>query len=181
MEQQLWCWGRDVEFSDGNLLMDFGFERHRDQGIVERSTCYRLDNDELHVCMWGFGLFFGRRELGGIYIHRFDFSPKWAPIESLALAIHWPAELPVFVRPSGQDQWRRARILLKALTHWIACYETWVRDTVGVAYRRDCVETWLRPFVRADRMSLAWRFLSRRGWERQGQSLPNTLNRYTIS
>ena len=33
MEQQLWCWGRDVERPEGNLLMAYGFERHRDCAI----------------------------------------------------------------------------------------------------------------------------------------------------
>ena len=65
MEQQLWCWGRDVERVEGNLLMEFGFERHRECEIDPQSTCYRLDCDELHVCLWGFGMFFGRRDLGG--------------------------------------------------------------------------------------------------------------------
>ena len=42
----------------------------------DRSTCYRLDQDQLHVSLWGFGMFFGRRELGGLYLDRFDFRPR---------------------------------------------------------------------------------------------------------
>ena len=103
--QQLWCWGRDIEYADGNLLMKFGFERHRYQGKSDRSTCYRFDADDLHICMWGFGMFFGRRDLGGLFLGRFDFRPAWAPTESLAVAIHRAAELPSFVRPRGSMQW----------------------------------------------------------------------------
>ena len=180
MAQQLWCWGQDIEFPDGNLLMSFGFERHRYHGMVDRSTCYRLDSEQLHVCMWGFGIFFGRRDLGGLYLDRFEFCPNWAPVESLSLAIHWPDELPVFGRPRGRDQWRRARKLWKATSKWIADYESWVRDTAGIAYRRECVDTWLRPFVRADRIASAWRFISRRGWERHDH-VPQILKKYTIS
>ena len=69
MQQQLWCWGRDVERAEGNLLMEFGFERHRDCAIDPQSTCYRLDCDELHVSLWGFGMFFGRRDLGGCLLY----------------------------------------------------------------------------------------------------------------
>jgi len=181
MEQQVWCWGRDVECHEGNLLMRAGFERHRDCETEDRSTCYRLDQDQLHVALWGFGMFFGRRELGGLYLDRFDFCPQWAPVESLALAIHWPDELPVFARPQGQPQWERARRLWESLLQWIADYETWVRSTVGLAYRRECVATWLRPFVRAEKTAAAWRFLSRQGWEQQGQPLAQELKRYTIS
>lgn len=180
LAQQLWCWGRDIEFPEGNLLMRFGFERHRDHEMEDRSTCYRLDREELHVCMWGWGMFFGHRDLGGLFLDRFDFRPTWAPVESISLAIHWPDELPVFSRPQGRSQWRRARKLWKSLLLWIADYEKWVRDTVGIAYRRECVESWLRPFVRADRIAAAWRFLSRRGWEQRDQPISEALARYNF-
>ena len=90
MAQQLWCWGTDVESPQGNLLMKYGFDRHRDRGDDLRSTCYRLDKSQLHVSLWGFG---------------------------------------------------------------IACL-------------RDCVTTWLRPFVAADKNAAAWRFLGLRSWEK---------------
>ncbi len=180
MAQQVWCWGRDVEHPDENLLIHFGFERHRDRTSADRSTCYRLDRDQLHVALWGFGMFFGCRELGGLYLNRFQPIPRWAPVESLSLAIHWPDELPVFDRPQGAHQWQRARKLWRSSLLWIADYEAWVRATIGLAYRRECVETWLRPFVRAEKMVAAWRFLGRRGWEHQEQPLTQSLKRYTI-
>ena len=180
MGQQVWCWGRDVEYPDGNLLMRFGFERHRDRSTAERSTCYRLDRDQLHISLWGFGMFFGCRDLGGLYLNRFQFCPGWAPVESLSLAIHWPDELPIFARPRGAPQWQRARKLWKTTLLWIANYEAWVRATVGLAYRRECVETWLRPIVRAEKMATAWRFLGQRGWEHRDQPITQALKRYTI-
>ena len=180
MQQQLWCWGRDVERAEGNLLMEFGFERHRDCAIDPQSTCYRLDCDDLHVSLWGFGMFFGRRDLGGLYINRFDFRPRWAPIESLAEGIHWPQELPAFARPRGMSQWVRARDLWSGLLRWIADYETWVQETSGPTYRSKTVETWLRPFVRADKMSAAWQFLSNQNWNRQSKPLSELLKRYKL-
>ena len=182
LEQQLWCWGRDIRYSDGNLLMSFGFERHRDCSADSGSTCYRLDQDDLHVALWGFGMFFGRRDLGGLYLGRFEFCPDWAPIESISLSIHWSDELPVFARPYGQDQWQRARKLWESLLGWIADYERWVFvETSGIAYRKECVESWLRPFVRADRMADAWQFLGARGWDEDDQSLQQKIKRYTLA
>ncbi len=181
MQQQVWCWGKDVEYPAGNLLMRFGFERHRDRSTADRSTCYRLDRDQLHVSLWGFGMFFGCRDLGGLYLNRFEFCPNWAPVESLALDIHWPDELPMFARPRGVLQWQRARKLWKSSLHWIANYEAWVLATAGLDYRRECVEDWLRPFVRAEKTVAAWRFLSRRGWEHQDQPLTKALKQYTIA
>lgn len=181
MEQQVWCWGRDVEHPQGNLLMRFGFERHRDRSTADRSTCYRLDQDQLHVSLWGFGMFFGRRDLGGLYLDRFKFCPKWAPVESLSLAIHWPDELPVFARPRSTPQWQRARKLWKSSLLWIANYEAWVRSTAGLPYRRECVDRWLRPFAPAEKTAAAWRFLGGRGWEHQGTPLAQALKPYTIT
>ena len=180
MSQQVWCWGRDVQSPDGNLLMHYGFERHRDSDDADRSTCYRWDRDELHVSLWGFGMFFGSRELGGLYLDRFDFCPVWAPIESLSLNVHWPDELPVFARPRGMSQWQRARKLWKQSLFWIADYESWVRKSVGIRYRRHCVETWLRPFVRPEKNVAAWRFLGRQDWQQKTQTLSKTLQQYTI-
>ena len=177
--QQLWCWGRDIEHSDENLLMRFGFTKHRDSDCEARSTCYRLDQDQLHVALWGFGMFLGRRDLGGLFLGRFDFCPDWAPIESVSLSVHWPDELPIFARPYGQDQWQRARELWASLLLWISEYERWIVKTAGIEYRRQCVASWLRRFVRADRMSQAWRFLGKRGWEEKSQPLGKQLNKLT--
>ena len=181
MEQQLWCWGRDVERPEGNLVMAYGFERHRDCAIDPQSTCYRLDRDELHVSLWGFGMFFGRRDLGGLYVSRFDFRPGWAPIESLAEGIHWPEELPVFARPHGRLQWQRARALWSGLLSWIAGYEEWVQQKVGADYRCESVDTWLRPFVRAEKMASAWDFLSKEDWNHSNKPLSQMFKRYTFS
>lgn len=180
MEQQLWCWGRDVEFSGGNLLMRYGFDRHRYRGIADRSTCYRLDGEQIHVCMWGFGMFFGHRGVGGLYLGRFNFCPEWTPAESLPPAIHRTRDLPAFARPRGRSQWQHAHRLWNSLQLWIAGYETWVWATAGATYRRSCVKTWLRPFVHAGRMAPAWRFLARRGWEQENQRLSYAFRRYTI-
>ena len=180
LSQQLWCWGRDIAYPDGNLLMRFGFERHRDSDADARSTCYRLDQDELHVALWGFGMFFGLREFGGLYLNRFEFCPDSAPIESISLSIHWPDQLPIFDRPYGQDQWQRARKLWESLLFWISEYERWVLDVVGLDYRNECVETWLRPFVLADRIPDAWQFLSDRGWEEMDQPLRQKLKPFTL-
>ena len=179
LEQELWCWGRDIEYSNQNLLMSYGFKQYRDSEAEVPSTCYRLDEGQLHIALWGFGMFFGRRDLGGLFLSRFEFCPDWAPIESISLSVHWADELPIFARPYGQDQWQRARQLWAALLLWISEYERWTVETAGTEYRRQCVASWLRPFVRADRMSQAWKFLSRRGWEKQSQPLGQQFKKFT--
>lgn len=163
--QQLWCWGRDIEHQPENLLLRYGFARHRDRvNQTARSTCYRLDDNDMHLALWGFGMFYGRRQLGGIFVSRFDFLPKWGRIESLALGIHFPDQLPPLGRPSTGDEWRNAHALYRKLMLWIAQYERWVIDQVGLVYRDQCVARWLNPFLDARQMSAAWTGLARRGW-----------------
>ncbi len=181
LEQQLWCWGRDIEYTNENLLMRFGFTRHRDSETNERSSCYRLDLDELHVALWGFGMFFGRRDLGGLYLGRFEFCPYWAPIESISLSVHWPDELPIFARPYGHDQWHRGRKLWSSLLLWISEYERSIVETAGLEYRHQCVASWLRPFVQADRIAQAWEFLGQRDWEQKSQPLKKQLEKFALT
>ena len=181
MSQQAWCWGRDIKFPQRNLLMRYGFQRHRDPLGRERATCYRLDRNDCHVALWGFGMFYGERRLGGLFLDRFDIRPAWAPVESLSLAIHWPSELPTFSRPRNGPEWCRARCLWQRALRWIARYEIWIRNEVGLAYRQDCVNTWLRPFVPAGKIIPAWRFLSRRPWEEVPETCRTNLLQYELA
>ena len=40
LTQQCWCWGRDVTRPDGNLLLQYGFTRHRPPGQERGATTY---------------------------------------------------------------------------------------------------------------------------------------------
>lgn len=181
LAQELWCIGRDIEHSRENLLIRHGFSRHRETAPDgEPSTCYRLDQDQQHVALWGFGMFFGHRDLGGLVLGRFGFVPYWAPIESVSLSVHWPDELPVFDRHYGPNQWQRARKLWASLLLWMAAYENWIVETEGIEYRQECVASWLAPFVYAENMEKSWRFLSERRWEKKQQPLRQQLKQFTI-
>lgn len=179
LAQQIWCWGQDIEHPDDNLLTQFGFQRHRDHEN-NRSSCYRLDQGSLHIALWGFGLFFGAKDQGGLYLGRFEFDPVWSPLEQIPGSIHWPDDLPEFCRPSGSDQWKNARQLLSSLSNWIADYEEWVAQTIDIDYRKRCVESWLRPFVKAEQMSQAWGFLGQRSWESSDEAIGHLLKSFTI-
>ena len=66
------------------------------------------------------------------------------------------------------------------ITRLIADYEAWVQNANGEAYRSKTVETWLRPFVRAEKMSAAWDFLSRQDWSQQGKPISQLLKCYKL-
>lgn len=178
--QQLWCWGRDVVYPAGNLLVRYGFSRHRAPG-GDGATCYRLDSGARHIALWAFGIWYGRRELGGIYVNRFQFVPQWANFESLALGIHRPEDVPPGVRPLGPRQWKRAHRLCRELLAWIAGYERWVRREAGLDYRRQCVATWLRPLISAERLPAAWRLLQGRCWDADATGWNEAMGQLTLS
>ncbi len=166
ISQQLWCWGRDIRCPNGNLLLEFGFCRHRERGKRSSgSTCYRIDDGPRHVALWGFGIFFGDRSLGGLYVSRYDFRPLWANLESVAATVHHPADLPKFERPSGIRQWKLAHRLYPRLLDWMIQYENWVQHHAGIEFRERCVRSWLHPVVSAQNMPLALKLLRDRGWD----------------
>jgi len=180
LTQQLWCWGQDILFAEGNLLIRFGFDRHRDPTDRDRSTCYRTRCGDLNVALWGFGLFVGHRRFGGLVIGRFDFLPRWAPIESLSLGIHSPDRLPRFGRPRDAEQWERARRLWRRSLIWISDYERRIVAAVGADHRRDCVDRWLYPYVRPDRMARAWRTLAAAPWRDDAAGYRSRLGRLVL-
>lgn len=166
LAQQLWCWGCDIRREGGNLLLEYGFSRRRPSQVNDGSSCYRSDDDCRHICLWGFGVFYGERRHGGLYLGRSGFQPSWSAVESLADGIHWADELPAFGRPRGAAQWQAAHLLCRRMLQWIAAYERWVVAHCGIEYRRGCVASWLSPLVKAEQMPRAWSQLSRRCWER---------------
>lgn len=165
--QQLWCWGQDVKHRQGNLLMRYGLERHREPGQEERgSTCYRWDDGDQHLAMWGFGVFYGTRRFGGLLIRRYGFRPVWSEVESLSVGIHSPDDLPTFARPRRHAHWRRAHRLCRDLMLWIADYEEWVQQQLGPEYRERCLIKWMDPVLPATMIASAWRILGTRSWEK---------------
>jgi len=180
LAQQLWCWGCDIRRDSGNLLLQYGFTRHRAGSEHGGSSCYRLDEDRRHISLWGFGIFYGERQHGGLYLGRSGFRPSWSAAESLADVIHWADELSGFGRPRGAAQWRHSHLLCRRMLHWIASYERWVLNWVGPDYRRECVATWLRPLVKAEQMPRAWTQLTGRCWDSGAEDWRRLTNRLLI-
>ncbi|MBM3785388.1 MAG: hypothetical protein FJW30_13560 [Acidobacteria bacterium] len=161
MHQQCWCWGQDVRRSDGNLLLEYGFERSRPAAEVPGSSRYLLGRDEARIVLWGFGAGYVAEGLGGIYVNRYCFVPRWmgefAPIESV-----WCAEeLASLRRPFTRCEIRRSRRLLQSLMRWIAGYEEWVERKCGNEYRGRTLKGWNRTSIPANQMATEWRLLAR--------------------
>ena len=116
--------GRDIKHPDGNLLLQYGFERLRPPAGVSGCSQYTLRTGEVTIRLWGFGVYIGREQ--GIYLNRYEFLPRLA-----SLADAWT--------PAALARGPRALELplLAAFLEWVCRYETWVEEQKGQAYRRS--------------------------------------------
>jgi hypothetical protein len=140
---QFWFFGRDIHHPAGNLLIRRGFKRF---GVPEGESggnAYRFRFDERReIVLWGFGLFFGDKTRGGIFLRRYEFPPKFLNAARLRLPIWKPEQIPAPRLPrdefEAQTVWR---LTLDALV-WITDYETWVEEICGANWREQCLREW---------------------------------------
>ena len=186
LHQQCWMWGKDISCPEGNLLRTYGFERLRSPEGKDVSSQYTITLPDAAwrsgraagrpatpespgmpaargesariVRLWGYGLFFGKTTTGkqqenerpGIYLNRYEFVARevWA--------------LPEFCYSDHMGTLPRATnlTLLPQAFRWIAEYETWVLNYVGIGYRRLCLCSWSKHGVPAELAPGAWIELS---------------------
>ncbi len=144
LTQQCWYWGCDVRRATGNLLLAHGFQRTRPPTGVTGSTIYALTpTPDTQVLLWSFGVFYGQRDHGGVFLNRFRCAPLLTTTATLPPTIWQIDALPPLTRPSKPDQ-ARLGILLPALFDWICRYERAILTVEGLAYREACVAQWSR-------------------------------------
>lgn len=149
LNQQCWLWGQDIRRSEGNLLLNFGFERQRSPCGVSGSSQYTLAlNGDLSVCLWGFGFYFGARD--GIYINRYEFVPR-----SAQFADRWKSADEMSRLPRSNNL-----ILVAQAARWIAQYEASILREVGVAYRLQTLSGWRESKVDPVGLSETWQALA---------------------
>jgi hypothetical protein len=140
LHQQCWCWGCDLRRPEGNLLLQYGFERSRPPRRDYGSSRYILRIDSqgtLHL--WGFGAAWQEGD-GATFIARYEFQPAALLAESLAGEI-WVREQ-LLLAPSTPN--RRLQSLTQAarFCRFNAAYERWVVETAGPSYRDNTRKSW---------------------------------------
>lgn len=139
--QQCWLWGRDVRRAEGNLLVEYGFERAVPAQREWGSSCYTyvVPTGET-VRLWSFGVMYSDEARGGVLLQKTSAVPLLvAPRYALAPA--WRREHIATARePRFPADARRMLSLFPSMLAWIGAYEQWVVDTLGADYRRDCIE-----------------------------------------
>ncbi len=162
LNQQLWCWGRDIEASTGNLLVRHGFQRIEKPRGSSSSSIYRLDlSPTSRVILRGFGVFIGDDRWGGLFLPRFEFRPQLSPEPDLAVPAWSPEDLPPLKSPRV-DQLAPCQSLLLALIDCIRRYELWIAEHAGIRYRGRTLVPWKTnhaSVVPAEEIAAAWELL----------------------
>jgi hypothetical protein len=166
LDQQLWCWGRDIVARNGNLLVDYGAERVPAPPESEAGSLYILRTDrKTTIVLRGFGVFCGRRGEGSIFLHRFEFKPRLFPGDAYPRDAFEPDQLPPLRRPTTEREFHLTLSLCGAVAEACAGYESFVIAHRGVGYRRAVVRRWgsLGKFtIAAELMAETWKELARR-------------------
>ena len=161
LNQQIWCWGRDIEGSEGNLLVQHGFQRIEKPTGSSAASLYRLDlSPTSRVILRGFGLFCGDDRWGGVFLRRFDFKPQFTPAADLSRPPWLVADLPPLVSPRAGQVPCCQRLLL-TLIDWVHQYEVWIAERAGIDYRAETLLDWNGKdgSVPPEQMTYAWRML----------------------
>lgn len=170
LDQQLWCWGRDVARPAGNVLLELGMCRYRAGGAGRGNTAYtgRVAGDGV-VWLWGFGVLFCLPDLGGVFLRRYRFDPVLVPEPSRP--VHALEQLGPLTRPTTARQRATADRLVRAAAGWAAGYEHWVAETFGVGYRAAALAARDKPpSVPAQNMARAWEHLAKKSVRLAGPS-----------
>ena len=161
LNQQCWCWGRDIRYKPGNLLLRYGFSRFRVPEGRQGSSAYTLELGEHSIVVWGWGVWYGDGREENLYLPRHTMRPELMAPGGPPSTV-WSLEaLPATRLPRRAEDWRRVRGLLQGCCAWLAEYELWIVATAGLPYRCDCVARWHKAAIPAEIMADQWRALGR--------------------
>lgn len=162
VDQQFWCFGKDIEHPLGNLLGRYGLSRQSPPPDTEYASIYRAElSATRRIVLRGFGMFYGDDSRGGIFLSRAGVL-RLTPAADLSQPPWMIMDLPKMRAPIAGDR-DDVRWLMFDLIDWVRDYEIWVARLCGIAYRRAVVDGWRRMdrrVIEADRIARSWRLMS---------------------
>ena len=161
--QQIWCWGRDIERPEGNWLLERNFERL--EPPLEREDCdsiYSLDlSRNQHLILRGFGVFYGDKKRGAIFLPRYEFLPRYTKISTLENLPWLENDLPI-MKSLTSFELANGMVLMHDLIKWICEYEETVIEQLGMEYRRSTLVEWKNDrggVIPAEKIINEWKLL----------------------
>ena len=171
MHDQCWCWGQDVLYAPGNLLIRYGLERIPSRGPDGRTVGYTCSiNDRGGIWLRGAGVFYSQGCGSGIFLGRYDMRPRMIACDTPPLDTWIQKGLDAFPLAVASEQGiATACLLVPEACAWIAAYERWITDAVGVEHREQCLERWQQRETPAGEFAARWHALGR-GFQTGAQS-----------
>lgn len=160
LHHQLWFFGKDIWHQEGNLLIRYGFKRY---GVPEDKSgtnayCLKI-NDLQEIVLFGFGVFWGDKRLGGILLKRYEFCPKMLRCSSLKLPL-WKKELlPFQFSPFNEPDKIAVGEMFKDFSGWLSEYESWIDASCSKSWRENCLENWENSCLSIQRVRQGWKIL----------------------
>lgn len=155
LNQQMWLFGCDIRRREGNLLLKYGFEKFCPPVNIKGSTCYckYLGKPEW-LMLWGFGLYLQNENEIGLFLKRYEFTPRLMKFPSRVWNIE---QMPCSHIPQCVDECEKSKSLMSKACAWMAEYETWVLQNAGPAYRKKCLDGWsLKMVCEPQEISSTW-------------------------
>lgn len=166
LDQQCWCFGRDVEAIPGNALVLRGLDRFPPKSRVYHHSYYAGVVRGADVVLWSWGLF--HRVPGGdaVLLRRASLDPVLVESAESPRDV-WCSELVAHRRTAETDsELRRFLTAAADAFDWLAGYEEWVRSKFGLPYREEALLQWKRLCAPAGDMAARWAELAE--WCRSG-------------
>ncbi|WP_257458522.1 hypothetical protein [Archangium lipolyticum] len=158
----MWCIGRDVSHVD-NLLLRRGLTRERIPAGQQGTSAYSgaLPGGGAFT-LWGFGALC--RVCGEtVYVPRDGFSPSLVDEGRVVWPVFHAAGLGAAREPVTPGECSAAHTAVVALAGWLAGYEEWVVEVMGMGWRHECVAARRKaPPVPVEKLAVAWRELAGR-------------------
>ena len=163
LSQQVWCWGQDIERSEGNWLMEIGFDRIEPEFKCDHcDSIYTLELPSgKRVMLRAFGVFYGNDQKEGIYLPRYDFLPKYSRRLNIKNPPWEKKDLPKLNFPNNLEV-SNCTFLVSELVNWIRTYEENVVNILGLDYRKSTLLEWIKIrglVIPAEDMVSEWKFL----------------------
>ncbi len=135
LHQQLYVIGRDIASKHGNLLLQFGCHRQPSPIPGIPSTYMICLGRKSRLALRGFGVFVGDDSIGGVFVHRYTFEPRWMPSSKFSPIAWLPGEMPRTRCSRCRAERAHATQMLKRMIEWFIEYESWIEGQLGVHFR----------------------------------------------
>ena len=157
LDQQFWLFGRDVNLSPKNALVEYGLCRHPKPKGRQDGSCYaNRTRTGTVLALWGFGVYLAEQQ--GVLVTRRSLTPFVSDVPLSPVGFWSPGELPVRVAKAADVP--IVLPLLARLCRWFAQYEEWILSVRPQGYDVRSLSGWTRIVIPRIDMAGEWRSLA---------------------